>query len=206
MQFIKLDVLLVFACSLLIFSCSTRSFFYVNDAKMLSISERNELIDNKNRSEPIKLLLNGHYIESGKNLVLLIRKFDVGKRTAIDDEYFEKLTIEIKKYELGKPIKLESPDIQLYYSEGPSGFIYKGHGYYSTCGSGYIIINKTNTNTLVAEINITTMAKSAGVFPSPPEGWEVNFKGKYSFKEIKISKLTPWLGVPDSSYSKEVYP
>jgi len=178
--------------------------YYVKNAKMIAFSESEKNTFTGNRPEPAKLLLNGHYVKSGDSLVLLIRRFDKGSVFTLDDEIYEKLTIEIKNYTLGEPIKLGSPDIHFYYSSGSSGFIYKGHGVYSTSGSGNIIVKKVERNTIVVELDFTIWAEPAGPFPF--EGRKVQVDGSLSFKEKQVADLTPWLGVPALSLGKEVYP
>lgn len=149
-------------------------------------------------------MLNGHYVTSGNNLVLLIRKFDIGSFFTIDDESYEKLTIEIKNYTVGVPIKFDSPDIHFYYSRGSCGFVYKGQGVYSTSGSGNLIIKKVEKDNIVVELDFTSWAEPAGSFPL--KGKKIQVHDLLLFKEKKIAELTPWLGIPGSSFGEEVYP
>jgi hypothetical protein len=134
----------------------------------------------------------------------LIRKFDKGKLFTIDDETYEKLTIEIRNLKIGVPITLGSGDIRFYYSTGSCGFIYKGHGLYSTDGSGEITINKVKKNKILANIDLSIVANPAGTFPF--EGKRIQIRETLIFDEIRITDLTPWLGVPNPSLGKEVYP
>jgi len=149
-------------------------------------------------------LLSGHYVEADDNLVLLIRSFDRGSFFSIDDEGYEKLSIEIKSYRIGEPIYLNSPDISFYYSRGSSAFINKGHGVYSASGSGEIIIKRKEKNRLIVKIDLSLNAEPAGAYPFEAE--KVEIKGEYIFIEKQVSELTPWLGMPDPSLGKEVYP
>jgi len=178
--------------------------YYVKDAKLISFADVDESAFFGKRPEPTKLLLNGHYVTSGNNLVLLIRRYDKGNLFTIDDESYEKLTIEIKKYTVDIPIKFDSPEIHFYYSSGSCGFVSKGHGVYSTSGSGNLIIKKVEEDNIVVKLDFTSWAEPAGSFPF--EGKKIKVQGLLSFKEKKVANLTPWLGVPDSSSGKEVYP
>lgn len=202
MQLIKLFYIAV--AFLLLSGCSTMQLYYVKDANMISFSESNKKAFNRNRPEPARLLLNGHYVQSGNDLVLLIRKFDKGNIFTVDDETYEKLTIEIKSYTLGEPIQLDSPDIRFYYSSGSSGFVSKGHGVYSASGSGSVVVKKVEKNTIVVDLNLVIWAEPAGPFPF--KGRKVQMQGSFSFKEKQLSDLSPWLGVPNPSLGKEVYP
>ena len=71
---------------------------------MVDVSDKLESFTT-NRTESVKRLLNGHYIKSGNNIVLLVRKFDKGGAFTIDDETYEKITVEIKDYSIGEPIR-----------------------------------------------------------------------------------------------------
>lgn len=199
----KIIKIYVFVFSLLLIGCSQTQLIYLKDAELARSVEAPEYAFLKNRPEGVKLLLNGHYVKSGNNLVLLIRKFDAGKLFTIDDETYEKLTIEIKSFKIGVPVILGSDDISFYYSSGSSGFIHKGHGVYSTGGSGSVTIKEIEENRVVADMDIWVLAKSAGVFSFERS---IQIRGTFVFNEKRISDLTPWLGVPDPSFGREVYP
>lgn len=184
--------------------CSAMQYYYIQDAKLAQSSDSEEIPFVGNRKESINLLLNGHYIKAGNSLVLLIRKFDKGSLFSVDDETYEKLTIEIKKYEVGVPMSLNSSNIKTYYSSGSSGFVRKGHGVYADLGKGNITIKKINKNKIVAELDFTARAEPTGVFPH--EGRTVVIQDSFVFNEKRIADLTPWLGIPDASLGKEVYP
>ncbi|MBU2628102.1 MAG: hypothetical protein KKE61_05765, partial [Proteobacteria bacterium] len=144
MQSVK--IFIFFTMLSLLMGCSSLSLNYVKNAEIVDISQADEFVITSKRSESTKLLLNGHYVKSGESLVFLIRRFEKGNLFVFDDESFEKLTIEIKNYKIGKPIKFGSTVVKFYYSRGNSPFIYKGHGLYSSHGTGYLIIKKQNKN------------------------------------------------------------
>ncbi len=200
----RLTPLLCIVFSLSLVSCSRLQTYYVNNAQIASNLEGEKGTFTENRPESTKLLLNGHYVKSGNNLVLLFRRYTTGSIFVIDDEGYEKLTIEIRNYILGKPIRFDSSDIKFYYSSGSSGFVSKGHGVYSTSGSGSLTIRKVERDKITAEIDLTMWARPAGAFPF--EGKQVQIRKWVSFEEKNIAELTPWLGIPDSSLGKEVYP
>jgi hypothetical protein len=192
---------------LLIFSaigCSRTHTYYLKQARLVDYKMDDEAQFLRERKEEVKLLLHGHYIKSGDYLIILLRKFERGSLFAIDDEGYEKLTIEIKEYKSDVPISLSSNDINFYYSSGSSGFISRAHGVYSSHGSGEITIKDIGAGKLFIKMNISLMAKPAGPFPF--EERIVKIKEEVVAKEMTIDRLTPWLGVPDPSSGKEVYP
>lgn len=185
--------------------CSGTQLYYVKKARIVASSEENhEETYVKNRPESAKLLLNGHYVKTGDCLVLLFRKFNKGHLFTVDDETYEKLTIEIKNFTVGKSIGIDSHNVRFFYSSGSSSFLSKGHGVYSTSGAGNIVISKIEKNRITVELNLELWAKPAGPFPF--EGRKVKLMGSFSFKEKQLVDLSPWLGVPDASMGKEVYP
>jgi len=200
----QLIAVLCVVYSLLLVGCSTMNLYYVRDAQMIPFSEsdRGELTGS--RPDAVKLLLNGHYVRTGKSLVLLIRKFDQGNALTVDDELYEKVTIEIQDYPLGIPIKLDSRDLRLYYSSGSSGHIARGHGVYATSGSGTLVIKAFEKGRIVVDLDLVLWATPTRAFPF--DGKEVHVREVLSFEEKKVADLTPWLGIPDSSLGKEVYP
>lgn len=179
-------------------------FYYIKEANMIAFPESKGDAFSGNRPKSAKLLLNGHYVKAGDSLVLLIRRFDNGCVFTVDDETYEKLTIEIKNYTLGVPIQLGSNDIRFYYSSGSSAFVSKGHGVYSATGSGNVVVNKVEKNRIFVDLDLTILTEPSGTFPF--KGREVKIQGSFPFKEKLLPDLSPWLGVPDPSLGKEVYP
>ncbi len=199
----KIIKIYVFVFSLLLIGCSQTQLIYLKDAELARSIEAPDYAFLKNRPEGVKLLLNGHYVKSGNNLVLLIRKFNRGSLFTTDRATYEKLTIEIKRFKIGVPLILGSDDLSFYYSKGNIAFIYKGAGMYSTDGSGSVTIKEIEENKIAADIDIWALAKSAGVFSFERS---IQITGTFVFNEKRISDLTPWLGVPDPSFGREVYP
>ena len=190
--------------SILFFGCSTKEHYFISDAKLNKnyTDEKQNLI--RDRNEVSNLLLSGHYISSGNSTILMIRNFDRGNILSVDDETYEKFSIELKNYEVGVPIEIGSLNLKIYYSAGSSGFARKGHGVYADSGKGIITIIENNNDKLTAKIDFTTFAKPAGAFPL--EGKRIKIKNTFVFRKKKISDLSPWLGVPDILIGKEVYP
>lgn len=199
----KIIKIYVFVFSLLLIGCSQTQLIYLKDAELARSIETPEHRFLKNRPEGGKLLLNRHYVKSGNNLVLLIRKFNRGSLFTTDSATYEKLTIEIKRFKIGIPLILGSDHVSFYYSKGNIAFIYKGAGMYSTDGLGSITIKDIGENKIAADIDILVSARSAGVFPF---GKSIQIRGTFVFSEKKINDLTPWLGIPDPSFGREVYP
>lgn len=118
------------------------------------------------RNLAIERLLSGHYIESGDNLIILIRKYDRGDPDAVDGETYEKITFAIKNYEEGKPMAVNSPDVRFYYSSGTSAFISRGAGVFSSEASGIIVIEKKSPNRLRIRLDVVLLAKPASEGPA----------------------------------------
>jgi hypothetical protein len=135
MSFIKYLILLLFG--LWSFGCTNTSLYYLEEGKLIDRSQAMGL-----RDRAIERLLSGHYIESGDKLILLIRKFDKGDSHAVDDETYEKTTLEIENYDDGRTIQIGSPDVKFYYSSGASAFISRGSGVFSSEALGTIAIEK----------------------------------------------------------------
>lgn len=199
----KITLCIVFVSAILI-GCSDMQLYYLKDANMVTLAESNIEPITRNRPEDTKLLLNGHYVKSGDGLVLLLRRFEKGKTFTVDDETFEKLTIEIKGYTLDEPIRLDSPNIRFYYSSGSSGFISKGHGVYAKSATGHIVVKAVEKGSIIVGLDLTFWAEPAGPFPF--EGREVKMKDEFIFTEKQLVGLSHWIGVPAKSFGEEVYP
>jgi hypothetical protein len=158
------------------------------------------------RDAAIERLLAGHYIERGEHLVLLIRAFDEGNPRVIDDETYEKLTVELRSYEIGTPIELSSPEVKLYYSSGGAPWISRASGVFSSEASGKIVIEEKNANHLRLKLQITIPAKQARESTALIKKRTVEIKEGYTLQKISLEQLTPWLGMRHPSYHKEVYP
>ena len=184
--------------------CSNTYLFHINGAMVLEQREIEKEPVFANRSAGAKALLRGHYVGPGNNLVILIRRFDPGSPLAIDDETFEKLTIEINKANIGTPIDANSSEMKISYSTGAAAFVAKGHGVHSTLVSGHAVIRENNKGKLKVKLNLLIKTEPAGSFPF--EGRTVRIDEEYTSHEISIEDLTPWLGKPSDSIAEEVYP
>jgi len=202
MQIAKCTLLVMLFFS--IFGCSGTQMFHINKARLFEHGEMEKELFLAERSDGAKTLLSGNYIRPGDNLVILIRKFDPGSPVAIDDETFEKLTVEIKKAAMGSPIEASSSGIRIFYSTGASAFINKAHGLRSTDVSGQVEIIEIDKHRLKVKLNLLIMTEPTGDFPF--EGRTVQVNEEYTTHEIAVEELTPWLGIPSDSIGKEVYP
>jgi hypothetical protein len=193
--------LMMFSLGVLTIACANTNFYYL---------EGGELIDRcqgvSNRNHAIERLLAGHYIESGDKLILLVRKFDKGKLDAIDDETYEKITLEIQSYNEGKPMQMSSPHVKFYYSSGASAFISRGSGVFSSEAFGTIVIEKKEKSRLRVKLDILILTKPAREGTVLIKERSVAIKEDYVLKKISLWQLTPWLGVRHPPYYKEVYP
>lgn len=197
--------LLLVLIPLVVVGCSERTdLCFVTDATMGSdeVVEENEYI--KNRRKGVQLLLNGHYISSGANLVLLVRKWHRG--AMLDTAGFEKLTVEIKAYESGVPIRMDSGYVRLYYSTGGSPWSYGIPGTYASKATGTIAITDLRSGKLRVSLDISVLRKPNGILPGISEERKLEIREDYRLRRVPIDRLTPWLGVPDISIFKEVYP
>jgi hypothetical protein len=199
MSFIKYLILLLFG--LWSFGCTNTSLYYLEEGKLIDRSQAMGL-----RDRAIERLLSGHYIESGDKLILLIRKFDKGDSHAVDDEPYEKITLEIGNYDDGGTIQIGSPDVKFYYSSGASAFISRGSGVFSSEALGTIAIEKKNANHLRVKLDIVILAKPAREGTALIKERTVTLKEEYVLKKISLGGLTPWLGMRHPSYYREVYP
>lgn len=180
-----------------IFGCTNLSLFYLEDDHLIDLCQGTKL-----RNSSIERLLSGHYIEFGNNLIILIRKFDVGDPDAVDDETYEKITFEIKNYQESKPISVNSPDVKFYYSSGASAFISRGAGVFSSEASGIIVIEKKRPNRLRIKLDVLLLAKPAREGTALIKERTVTLKDEYVLKKISLGQLTPWLGVRRPSYHR----
>ena len=195
--------------------CSKTQIYYIKNASLPLSSEQTFVVENNDfsfyekyendKKKNRELLLGGHYIKEGKNIVLLIRKWKAGKIYIIDDEWYEKLTIEIKDYQIGIPIIIPSDQAKLYYSKGGSAWIDHGAGFYSSDATGEILLSKISERNLIVKINISLKAKSADSLQKKQK-IRAKFEGEYSFSKILLSDLTPWLGMPDPPLYTGGYP
>jgi len=204
MRKIKLTNLIAIALFLVGCSRMQESYYYLKGAELAKSHQWPEHAFLKSRPEPVGLMLNGHYVKTGNNLVLLIRRFDRGEFFTLDDEIYEKLTIEIRRFDIGVPIRLGSSDIDFYYSRGSSGFAYRGHGFYSTSGSGALTIKQIEQDKITAAMDFSILAKATGAFADQEK--TIHIVDTLVFEEKSVGELTPWLGLPSPSIGKEVYP
>lgn len=177
----------VMCAFLLLASCARTDLYFVNHARLAPPPAAG--------ADPGALLVAGHQIESGPHLVLLLRTFEPGHWFTVDDERFDKLTIEVHSYRPRVPIDLPSPDVDLFYSSGSSGFVSKGAGVFSREAHGTLtIVDSDQDHTEVKlDLRISAQPASAAV---PMHSREVVKRGQFRFASISPEKLTPWLGKP----------
>ncbi len=185
--------------------CCKRDYLYIRNAKISTSKEVQKFSFLKHRDKTIKPMLGGHYISPGDNLVILIREFDCGRTSVIDDESFKKITIEIEKYISYIPIGLNSPAVKFNYSAGSSAWIKSGGGGYSTRGTGKISIMDLEQNELLLELDVKLLIHIRKTIFHEAKNVQIEIRKEYVLKEITIDELTPWLGVPDPSEFGEVY-
>jgi len=194
---------LFFALGLCLGGCAEKEFlYYVEAADLVAFGERSDI-----RQQEAEALLRGPSVKRGNGTVILMRKFDRGELFTIDDETFEKLTIKIPEGEVGKTMRLPSPEVQVYYSQGASAFVSKGQGLYASAGTGEITITYKRKNRLGIKLNLQITAKppTQQAFQAYKEKL-VQFAGEYELRKISLDKLTPWLGGSSSSTESGVYP
>jgi hypothetical protein len=191
-------------------ACSTTTRVYVDNARLvddpqLTAPEARALGVRGERPLPVRLLLNGHHVQPGRNLVLMIRAFDRGELFALDDDTFEKLTVEISEKDVGKPLSVDSPNVRIYYSRAGCLSAATGLGVYGSRGHGTIAVQPLGTDQLVLSIDVSVELNSArSDVPLREARHEV--KGSYKLKRVPLERITPWLGAAGSSIDEEVVP
>lgn len=195
------------------FGCAKTQSLYIRNGKMWdnikksnhetmsnqSVNDEYQLVKEKCKN----LLLGGHYIISGEKLLILIRKWNPGKLFVVDDEYYEKLTIEIGDINIRGQIDINDGGIKLFYSKGGSSWIHQCAGIYSSEGRGKVTIMNTKKNELKAFIDIKLVPLSADQFEVQKE---IHIDEKYTLKEISVKDLTPWLGLQNPPLYTGGYP
>jgi len=195
----KLFFVIILLCFVLS-NCNKVDYYFIPDAKI-----KQNIQTDYGRNNDTSMLLTGHYIESGTNTVLIIRKYDKGSIFSVDDEIFQKLTIQLDEFEIGTPISASTSGLLINYSKGVSGQIRRGDGRYSTSTRGSLTVMKQVENKMEVKIDLQFEV-------IPTEAFSIlgpineNINGYYVFKKIKIDDLTPWLGTPGETPGKEVYP
>ena len=92
-----------------------------------------------------QILEEGHKIEQGKSFVIRIQTFHDPEIYYVDEERFEKLSLEIKNYQGSRIYKLPSNDVQGFYSQGSQVW---GLGDYSEKLEGTVEIEESNPETI----------------------------------------------------------
>ena len=190
----------ILALSLLTPACASAHFYYLENAQVEAPCH-----EVQGREPGIARLLDGHHIGAGDKVVLLVRKFDYGELTSVDDEIFEKLTIQIRKAEVGAPVSLDSSDVLVTYSRGGAAWISRPVGVYSSSVSGSLLIAERQKDHLRVEIDLTVEARPAKAWAGMT-GRTIRIRESRVFTRLGLRDLTPWLGRCDPSIYKEVYP
>ncbi|MFI5365599.1 MAG: hypothetical protein ACHQ4J_08250 [Candidatus Binatia bacterium] len=198
--------LVIFCCT----ACSTTTRVFVEHAQLVDdpkgIAAQARAPDVRGqRAGPVRLLLNGHHVQSGRNVVLMIRAFDRGELFGVDHDAFEKLTVEIAEQDEGKLLFLDSPNVRIYYSRAGCLSAATGLGVYGSRGHGTIFVQPSDTDQLSLSIDVSIELNSARTdVPLREARHEV--KGSYTLKRISLERITPWLGAPGWSIEEEVVP
>ncbi|MFN8602634.1 MAG: hypothetical protein U0842_19395 [Candidatus Binatia bacterium] len=158
--------------------CTTTSRHYVRDAR-IAPSSRGD----------------GNWIEPGSSTVLLLREYDPGGRFTIDDEKFEKLTVELPYVRAGDRFRLGDQGVRVLLTEGASGWAPGGGYCVASTGTGEIAIvsHSESRGVLVARLALVLDCESRDrVWKFPVR--QVRVDGEHSFRAIAYDDLAPWLG------------
>ncbi len=186
--------------------CCKREYLYLKNARISTSADIHEYGFLEERNKTTNRVLSGHYISPGNNLVVLFRESDCGDPSVDDDQTFTKITIEIENYKSYTPISLSSPEVKFRYSHGNSRYMYRGAGINSSTGSGEITIMERNNKYLFIKMDIKLQAEPAEGFFHKDKSLEKRLYKTRALKEISMDEITPWLGAPNPSIDREVYP
>lgn len=158
--------------------CTTTSRHYVRDAQIAPSSHGD-----------------GNWIEPGSSTVLLFREYDPGDHFTIDDEKFEKLTVELPHVRTGDRFRLGGEGVRVLLTEGASGWAPGGGYCVASTGTGEVAIveHSESRGVLVARLALVLNCESRDrVWKFPVR--QVRVDGEYPFRAIAYDDLTPWLG------------
>jgi len=132
----------------------------------------------------------------GTSLVLSIRTFYPGAAMIVDDEAFEKLSMEIPSLRVGVPVDLAAGDVRVYYAEGSSSWSATAGNAFAKQAQGTVTILSVDEarGVLKAHLDLVAQPHFADCRkPSAdPEAKEVH--GEFSFARKKLDELSAWLG------------
>jgi hypothetical protein len=141
----------------------------------------------------------GNWVAPGSSTVLLLREFDEGAYFTLDDEHFEKLSIELPHARTGDRFGLEDDGVKVLLTNGSAAWAFKGAYCTAATGSGEIVIvqHRAKRGLLTARLALVLDCEDhVGRSPGGalPQVRQVRIDGEYEFCEIAYDDLTPWLG------------
>jgi hypothetical protein len=149
-------------------------------------------------------LLEGHHIEPGKDTVLLIRNWSPGSLLAIDDEVYEKLSLQLPEVRRGLHYDINQPGVRYSYSEGASAWVHRRGGAYAYGAEGSIDIIEVTAQDITARLDLTFHLYN--MFREERSTRPVHLTGLHTFTRIGHDQLTPWIGAAGEYPGQEAYP
>jgi hypothetical protein len=136
-------------------------------------------------------LLVGHHVISGDRLVLLIRRYDPGYIFRLDDEEFEKLSIEIPLDMVGREVRLPDRRVRTYYSRGSAAFARLGAGVYGVAAQGSLCVSYQSSSQLRMRVSVDIQLIAATEGEASDS---VSLSGTYQLQQLALSNVSNWVG------------
>jgi hypothetical protein len=110
-----------------------------------------------------RLLLKNHGIVPGSAIILARRDYnlDLEHLGMTDSDTTDRLTISIESPEFDRAIALPSPDVRVYYSSGPGGFILTCGGMFTDSASGRITLRRGWFGRIRADLDLSLEPRPA---------------------------------------------
>ena len=144
----------------------------------------------------------GHRIGAGSGMVMAYRWYSPGRIFIIDDEEFEKVTIELLDTLWTAPQRLTlgvGAPVTVRYTKGSASWPITAC--YGTASSGVVEILARRPRRI--QVSVVAEIEPVKMMGRPCES--VRFERKITFRRLPEEELTPWLGTPGDISSDETY-
>jgi hypothetical protein len=138
----------------------------------------------------IQLLHKNHSLIASDQISLIIDKFDEGSIHVIDDEFFSRLTISIRKDLLRGPIYLPTQGVSVYYSDGAAAWVPSCLGWYGENAIGTINISSIAEGNVIADLNIIGFKSRPN---NSDEKGQFHFDGRFKFHKTNLEEVDYWI-------------
>lgn len=189
----------------LISACKTdeTTCIFVESSQMICTDQACSCSPGNDHENSNQCLLDNHSIVQGHNTVIGIRSYSGGDPLAIDDESFEKITLEISNLPADRT-KISVTPRKFLYSSGTSREFNPRPGAYSQSFVGLAEIERHNRDRLTVNLHLNTNLRSSYIYEvqNPIHSVERTI----SCDRIIPSQLTPWLGSPSGRPARKANP